>query len=92
MDGAGQNLSRPGDGGEMRAMRIGWIQGKDNWAFRFLCKRYQKALPEYQHIDLEYEDKEKQADILYVSTSHLLRYIHEKEKAIFHLDGTRMLE
>ena len=71
---------------------IGWIQGKDNWAFRFLCKRYQKALPEHQHIDLEYEDKDKQSDVLYVVSVELLKNISQKEKVIFHLDGKRMLE
>lgn len=76
----------------MGRIKIGWIQGKDNWAFRFLCKRYQKVLPEYQHIDLKYDDKEKQADVLYVVSAHLLKNISQKEKVIFHLDGKRMLE
>ncbi len=70
-------------------MKIGWIQGIQNWAFRIICRHYQEAIPECQHINLEFDDKEGKADVLYVVWPPIIKGIKDKSKVILHLDSER---
>lgn len=68
-------------------MTINWMCGIENWAFRILCKRGAKAMPEHNH---KFNDT-SEADIVFAVTTPILAKIEAKHNVILHLDSFRAL-
>ncbi len=68
-------------------MRIGWLVGNQNWAYKNIMEHFKKVMPEYQHIENDIS-----ADIVIIMSPQDLRKVTDKRKVILHLDSKRALE
>jgi len=68
-------------------MKIGWLCGNEEWAFKIITETHSKELPEYTHIFNEVDV----ADVIYVPTTSYLKNVSDKKRVILHLDSFRAL-
>ena len=69
-------------------MRICWMTGPQEWAFKVICERYAGALPGYEHV---FNDPAG-ADVVFSVTPTQLMTLAEKKKIVLHLDSLRALQ
>lgn len=66
-------------------MRVGWIIGIEDWAFKNLMNHNSKALPGYEHKINDYK-----ADVIIVMSPPALKNV-DRTRAIAHLDSQRII-
>ncbi|GEM_PF-1591216 len=71
--------------------KVGWIRCDDNWAFKNVCKHFQKQMKEYNHLDCISGDNQY-ADVYCVVSPSFLKYVEQLNKVILHLDSERALK
>ncbi|MFA5452844.1 MAG: hypothetical protein WC248_04675 [Candidatus Methanomethylophilaceae archaeon] len=65
---------------------VGWLIGRQNWAYKNLAEHNKKALPQYEH-----KENDVSADVVVSMYPLGLKEITERKKAILHLDSRRIL-
>lgn len=68
-------------------LRVGWIVGNQNWAYKNIMEHFKKVMTEYQHIE-----NDETADIVVMMSPPQLRKVTDKGKVILHLDSKRILD
>ena len=66
-------------------MKISWITGNQNWAYKNLKKHNSKALPQHEHTE-----NDTDADVMVAMCPQVLEGA-DLNKAILHLDSKRIL-
>lgn len=66
-------------------MKISWITGNQNWAYKNLEKHNSKALAEHKHTE-----NEKEADVIVAMCPQVLAG-QDLSRTILHLDSKRIL-
>lgn len=66
-------------------MKIGWITGNQDWAYKNLMEHNSKALPQHQHTTNDYD-----ADVV-IAMSPQGMNPEVIKKSILHLDSKRIL-
>ena len=69
-------------------MRIAWMQGKQEWAFKHLCEHLRKALPKHTHAINE----PRGADVSFRVCPFQLDTVADKRNTIQHIDSNRWYE
>lgn len=70
----------------MAETTIGWLIGRQNWAYKNLMEHNKKALSQYEH-----KENDVSADVVVSMYPLGLKEITERKKAILHLDSRRIL-
>lgn len=69
-------------------MKICWMYFKEEWAFKIICERYAKAMPNDEHVFNQPEG----ADVVFAVTTPMLHALNIINKnVILHLDSFRAL-
>jgi hypothetical protein len=69
-------------------MRIAWMQGKQEWAFKHLCEHLRRAMPKHEHAINE----PRGADAVFYVCPSQLDYLPDRKNAIQHIDSNRWYE
>jgi len=67
-------------------IKIGWLVGDENWAYKNIMEHFEKKMQEYEHISNSID-----ADIVMAMSLKELKQVKDKKNAILHLDSKRAL-
>jgi len=68
-------------------MKINWLTGPHNWAYKNLASHVMKALPQHKHVS-----NDSAGDITVLMSVDQLRDHATNETTILHIDGNRWYE
>ncbi|MDD5486115.1 MAG: hypothetical protein PHW65_00975 [Dehalococcoidales bacterium] len=66
-------------------MRISWLIGNQNWAYKNLMEHNRRAMPQFEHVA-----NETDADVVVSMYPQGIGHIPDKKRAIMHLDSRRL--
>jgi len=69
-----------------KKIKVSWLIGRQEWAYKNLASHNTKAMPEHEH-----ELNGKRADVFIGMYPLSLQEVQERKKAIIHLDSRRIL-
>lgn len=67
-------------------MKIGWIIGSENWAYKNVMEHFKKEMSEYEHIANDIS-----ADVVIAMSTGQSKKVKENGKLILRLDSKRAL-
>lgn len=75
----------------MKNVKVGWVVGEENWAFKNIGSTCRKNMKRKRHSILNVGN-EKDVDVMFLcSPSMLKRNLDKKQKTVLHLDSLRAL-